>query len=276
MQRIITILRSHAARQLQHIACRGLKHEGVPVVAAVISILAALVVNLERLERFRDFIRHVVLEEHVHVMVSTVISLLQFQFDKRHRQVEACIIVVVIIRFEHERHGIAPAQDLAAYRYGRAVWRTLVFSKKNGVGISYRSAIDTQRISPAIRSHAARQLQSITRRGLKHESVPVVAAVGSILATLVINLERLERFRDFIRHVVLINHIHEIGCSVIFEFSIKFYDLHRQIQSWCITRAIRNKHDGHIASLTRISTIRTARQRTKQIGISGLIILIDQ
>ena len=41
-------------------------------------------------------------------MGSTLITLLQFQFDKRHRQVETGIIETTI-GIEHERHGIAPA-----------------------------------------------------------------------------------------------------------------------------------------------------------------------
>ena len=188
-------------------------------------------------------------------MGSIVITLLQFQFDKRHSQVEAGIIVN-FIGFEHERHGIAPAQDLAAYRYSLAVCRTPVRSKKNGVSISYRSAIDAQRvITTTFRSHATRQLQYIASWRIQHKRVPIVATVVSILAALVVNLERLERFRDFIRHVVLIEHIHVMGSIIITLNQFILDHIHRQIQSPTCARAIRNKLEGQTAILTDKRTI---------------------
>ena len=182
-------------------------------------------------------------------MGSFVFTLLQFQFDKRHRQVEAGIIAISI-GIEHERHGIAPAQDLAAYRFYP------VSTKKNRVGISYRSAIDAQGIIPStIRSHVARQLQYIAFRSLQNKRIPVFAAVGSILAALVVNLERLERFRDIVLHLVLIEHVHVMGSFVFPLLQFILDHIHRQIQSRTCARAIRNKLESQTAILTDKRTI---------------------
>ena len=84
-QRVIRRSCFLGSRQLQDISCRGLKHKGVPVAAAIATGFAAIVINLEGFDTRRNRRGKLAALTHVDIETALVGQVIRIGRGDRHR-----------------------------------------------------------------------------------------------------------------------------------------------------------------------------------------------